>query len=156
MGFANAASVIGKVQHDLLHIHQAWCGGLCNNTLRFGRKLGGCDRCARFMKEPIHLSARRASMPICRTWIHCCPKPIARDLIVGLGSSSDSEKALRVGFADAYICELRGYLGIEEYLASSATRQETLPCSSGCRTKTLWDVSEELSALVAQELAVSV
>ena len=56
-------------------------------------------------------------MPICRTWIHCCPKAIAQDLIFGLGRSSSSENALRIGFADAYVCELRGYVGIEASLA---------------------------------------
>lgn len=56
-------------------------------------------------------------MPICRTWIHCCSKALARDLIFGSGGPSSSENALRIGFADSYVCELRGYVGIEAYLA---------------------------------------
>lgn len=108
---------VGRTQHDLLHNHQTWCRGRCTDVQQFVRKLGACGRCARSMTEPIHPSARCALMPICRTWIHCCSKAMARDLIFGPGGPSSSEKALRIGFADAYVCELRGYVGIEAYLA---------------------------------------
>lgn len=56
-------------------------------------------------------------MPMCRTWIHCCPKAKGRDQILALDTPPSSAHALRIGFADAYICELRGYVGIEAYLA---------------------------------------
>jgi hypothetical protein len=55
-------------------------------------------------------------MPLCRSWIHCFPRAIARDLVFG-PDRRDNEKALRIGFADAYLCELKGFIGIEAYLA---------------------------------------
>lgn len=110
----------------LLSTHQSWCNGGCGHRAKFARRMGACRACRRRPQNARPTPGARPT-PHCRTLIHCVK--FGEDFLderVHWIWGSNINRAIRLGYAEAYSCEMAAYLTMEEYIAYQTQQIDNL------------------------------